>query len=125
MPPFGRLQGTFRAAAVDALAPPVVGRIDDAISAQGVGDFSQSIPLQGHVIDTPYHIGSLRINYPKPGIIGIFDIPIGRLGQRDACVAFHLVDDFPLFRDVLRIPLIHDIAERGKLIVPLVTIHAI
>ena len=43
MTPFGRLQRTFGAAAVDAFAPPVVGRIDDAIGSQSIGDFSQSI----------------------------------------------------------------------------------
>ena len=36
MSPFGRLQGAFGAAAVDALAPPVVGGVDDPIPAQSV-----------------------------------------------------------------------------------------
>ena len=125
MSPFGRLQGAFGAAAVDTLAPPVVGRIDDPILTQSVCDFSQAIPLQGHIINTPHHIGGLRVDHPKPGIIRVFDVPIGRLGQWDACVAFHLVYDFTLLRDVLGIPLVHNVPKRGKLIVPLVTIHAI
>ena len=125
MSPFGRLQGTFGATAFDALVPPVVSWIDDPILAQGVCNFSQSIPLQGHIIDTPHHISGLRVDHPKSGIVGIFDISIGRLGQRDARVAFHLVDNFPLLGNVLGVPLVHNVAERGKFIVPLITIHAI
>ena len=106
MSPFGRLQGTFVATAFDALVPPVVSWIDDPILAQGVCNFSQSIPLQGHIIDTPHHISGLRVDHPKSGIVGIFDISIGRLGQRDARVAFHLVDNFPLLGNVLGVPLV-------------------
>lgn len=44
MSPFGRLQRAFGATAVDALAPPIVGGIDDAINSQSVCNFRQSIP---------------------------------------------------------------------------------
>ena len=125
MSPFGRLQRAFGATAVDALAPPIVGGIDDAIRAQSVCNFRQSIPLQGHIIDTAHYISGFRVNHPKLGIVRVFDIPVGRLGQRDARGSFHLIDDFPLFRDVFRIPLVHDIAEWGKFVVPLVTVHTV
>ena len=125
MSPFGRLQRAFGATAVDALAPPIVGGIDDAIRSQSVCNFRQSIPLQGHIIDTPHYISGFRVNHPKPGIVRVFDIAIGRLGQRDARGSFHLIDDFPLFRDVFRIPLVHDIAEWGKFVVTLVTVHTV
>ena len=75
--PLGRLQGTLGAAPACTLAAPVIGGVDDTISTESGGGFSQPVPLQRHAVDTAHHIGSLGINHPKAGIVRFFDVAIG------------------------------------------------
>ena len=75
--PLGRLQGTFGAAPACTLAAPVIGRVDDTISTESGGSFSQPVPLQSHAVDTAHHIGGLGIDHPEAGIVRIFDVAIG------------------------------------------------
>ena len=125
MAPLGRLQGTFGTAPACTLAAPVVGGVDDTISAESGGSFGQPVPLQRHAVDTAHHIGGHGIDHPKPGIVRVFDIAIGRWGQRNPGVAFHLIDDPALLGDVLGVVLIHYVFERGEVILALVAVHAI
>ena len=125
VPPFCGLHGTFGAASACTPAAPVVGRVDDPIRAEGSGGFSQPVPVQRHAVDTAYHLGGLRVNHPKPGIVRVFDVAIGRRGKRNPGVALHLVDDAALLGDVLGIVFIHNILERGEIVLALVAVHAI
>ena len=81
--PLGRLQGTLGAAPACTLAAPVIGRIDDTISTESGGGFSQSVSLQRHAVDTAHHIGSLGIDHPKAGIVRVFDVAISARHQTD------------------------------------------
>lgn len=52
-------------------------------------------------------------------------IAVGRLAQGNAIAAAQLVGRTHLAADVARVPLVHDVAERGKIVVALLTIHAV
>ena len=125
MAPFGGLHGALAARAIDAPAPPVIGGIDDTIRAQSRGDLRQPVAVQGHLVDAPNHGGGLRLDHPKPGIVRVLDVAVGRRGERDTGVALHLVDDPALFGDVLGVVLIHNVFERGEIILALVAVYAI
>lgn len=115
MPPLGRLHGAFRPAPARPTAAPVVGGIDHAIGGKLCCRFCQPVPLQRHAVDPAHYLGSFRLYHPKAGIVRVFDITVGRLGQWNTSVAFHLVDDFPLLRDVLGIPFIEQrLFGKGK-----------
>ena len=123
--PFCGLHGAFGAASACALAAPVVGRVDDPIRTEGGGSFSQPVPVQRHAVDTAYHLGSLRVNHPKPGIVRVLDVAIGRRGERNPSVAFHLIDDPALLGNILGVVFIHNVLERGEIVFALVAVHAI
>ena len=125
MAPLDRLHGTLGAAPVCTLAPPVVGRIENTVLFQRGGGFRQPIAVQRHLVDTPHHRSGIRVDHPKAEIVRVLDVAIGRRRQRDAGITFHFVDDPALFRNILGVPLVHNIAERGKLIFTLVAVHAV
>lgn len=125
MAPLGRLQGTLETAPACALTAPVVGGVDDTISAESGGSFGQPVPLQRHAVDTAYHIGGHGIDHPKPGIVRVFDITVGRRGQRNPGVAFHLVDDPALLGDVFGVVFIEQrLFRKGKTNKQKSSIHA-
>ena len=123
--PFCGLHGAFGAASACALAAPVVGRVDDPIRTEGGGSFSQSVPVQRHAVDTAYHFGGFRVNDPKTGIVRVLYVAVGRRGEWNPGVAFHLIDDPAFLGDVLGVVFIHNVLERGEIILALVAVHAI
>ena len=74
MPPFGRFYGAFRSAPACPTAAPVIGGIDHAIGGKLCCRFCQPVPLQRHAVDPAHDLGSLRLYYPKAGIVWVFDI---------------------------------------------------
>ena len=76
VPPFCGLHGAFGAASACTPAAPVVGRVDDPIRTEGSGGFSQPVPVQRHAVDTAYHLGGLRVNHPKPGIVQVLYVMV-------------------------------------------------
>lgn len=125
VPPFCGLHGAFGAASACTPAAPVVGRVDDPIRTEGGGSFSQPVPVQRHAVDTAYHLSGLRINHPKARVVRVFDVAIGRRGERNPGVAFHLIDDPALLGNVLGVVFIHNVLERGKIVLAFVAVHAI
>ena len=123
--PFCGLHGAFGAASACTPAAPVVGRVDDPIRTEGSGGFSQPVPVQRHAVDTAYHLGGLRVNHPKPGIVRVLYVAIGRRRKRNPSVAFHLIDDPALLGNVLGVVLVHNVLERGEIIFALVAVYAI
>ena len=122
---FCGFHGAFGAAPACTPAAPVVGRVDDPIRTEGSSGFSQPVPVQRHAVDTAYHLGGLRVNHPKTGIVRVLYVAIGRRRKRDTGVAFHLVDDAALLGNVLGVVFVHNVFERGKIIFALVAVHAI
>ena len=115
VPPFCGLHGAFGAASACTPAAPVVGRVDDPIRTEGSGSFSQPVPVQRHAVDTAYHLGGLRINHPKARVVRVFDVAIGRRGERNPGVAFHLIDDPALLGNVLGVVFIEQrLFGKGK-----------
>ena len=49
-------------------------------------------------------------------IIRVLDVTIGRLAHRLTGIALDLIADAPLFADIAGIPLVEQVADRGKLI---------
>ena len=77
------------------------------------------------MVDTAYHLGGLRVNHPKPGIVRVLYVAVGRRGKRNPSVTFHLIDDTALFGNVLGVVFIHNVLERGEIVLALVAVHAI
>ena len=125
MAPLGRFYSTLGTAPTGALAPPVVGGIEHPIPLQRGGGFRQPIAVQGHSIDTPHNLGGLRVDHPKAGVLRVFDVAIGGRGQRYAGIAFHFVHDPALLGNIAGVVFVHDIFERGKLILALVAVHSV
>lgn len=125
MPPFGGLHGAFGTAPAGPFASPVVGGIEHPIPLQRGGGFRQPVAVQGHLIDTTDNGGGLRVNHPKAGVLLVFDVAIGGRGQRHAGIAFHLVHDPALLGNIAGVVFVHDIFERGKLILALVAVHSV
>ena len=123
--PFCGLHGAFGAAPACTPAAPVVGWVDDPIRTEGSGSFSQPVPVQRHAVDTAYHLGGLRVNDPKPGIVRVLYVSVRRRRKRNPSVTFHLIDDPALFRNVLGVVFIHNVLERGEIVLTLVAVHAI
>ena len=123
--PFGRLHGAFRPTPARPTAAPVIGGIDHAIGGKLRCRFCQSVPLQRHAVDTAHYLGSLRLYHPKAGIVRVFDVAVRRRRERNARVAFHLVHDPALLGNVLGVILVHNVLERSKIVLALVTVHAV
>ena len=123
--PFGRLHGAFRPTPTRPTAAPVVGGIDHAIGGKAGGNFRQPVPLQRHAVDPAHHLGGLRLYYPKAGIVWVFDITVGRRRKRNTRISFHLVHDPALLGNVFRIILVHNIFERGEIVLTFIAVHAI
>ena len=66
-----------------------------------------------------------EVNDPKPGIVRVFHVAVGRRRKRNPGVALHLVDDPALLGDVLSVVLIHNVLERGEIVLALVAVHTI
>ena len=49
-------------------------------------------------------------------IIRVLDVTIGRLAHRLTGIALDLIADAPLFADIAGVPLVEQVADRGKLI---------
>ncbi len=47
-------------------------------ATESSGSFSQPVPVQRHAVDTAYHIGGHGVDDPKPGIVRVLYIAIGR-----------------------------------------------
>ena len=125
MPPLGRLHGAFRPAPARPTAAPVVGGIDHAIGGKAGGNFRQPVPLQRHAVDPAHHFGGLRLYHPKAGIVWVFDITVGRRRKRNTGTSFHLVHDPALLGNVFRIILVHNIFERGEIILAFIAVYAV
>ena len=125
MAPFGGFYGAFRTATVGSLAPPVVGGIANPVPLQRGGGFRQPIAVQGHLINAAYHGGGLWVDHPKAGVLRVFEIAIGRWGQRHPGISFQFVHDFSLFGNISGIIFVHDIFEGSKLVFALVAVHPI
>ncbi len=78
MTPFGGFHSAFKPAPVRSPAPPVVGGIANPVPLQRGGSFRQPIAVQGHLINAAYHGGGLLVDHPKAGIVGVFDVAVGR-----------------------------------------------
>ena len=63
--------------------------------------------------------------HPKAGIIRVFDVAIGRRRERNARVSFHLVHDPALLGNVFRIILVHNIFERGEIVLAFIAVYAV
>ena len=58
-------------------------------------------------------------------IIRVLDVTIGRLAHRLTGIALDLIADAPLFADIAGIPLVEQVADRGKLIFALCRVDVI
>ena len=123
--PFGRLHGAFRPTPACSTVAPVVGGIDHTIGGKAGGGFRQPVPLQRHAVDPSYYLGSLRLHYPKAGIVWVFDITVGRRRKRNTRISFHLVHDPALLGNVFRIILVHNIFERGEIVLAFIAVYAV
>ena len=123
--PLCRLQRTFGAALTDPLAGAVGRGVQNPCLTERRCNLHRAVALQSQTVDAPYYLGGLRVNHPKLGIARVFDISVRRRGQRDAGIAFHFVDDPALLGNVFGVPLIHNVAERGEIILALVAVNAI
>ena len=92
--------------ALDALFQSIGTRGKDFIPFKLRGDLLRSVALQGHAVNPPNHLGGFVIYDPSFRIVGVFDVTVGRLAHRLACIPLDLVADTPLFADVAGVPLI-------------------
>lgn len=125
MPPFCGLHGAFGTALANSLAGSIGRGVQRPHVSQRRGNLQRPVALQGQTINAAHHLGGLRVNHPKPGIVRVLYVAVGRRRKRNPGVALHLVDDPALLRDVLGVVFIHNVLERGKIIFTLVAVHAI
>jgi len=125
MVPLGRLQRAFGAALADPLAGSIGRGVQRPHRPQRRGNLQGAVSFQGQTVDAAHHLGCLWVNHPKPGIIRVFHVAIGRRRKRNPGVAFHLIDDLAFLRDVLGVVFIHNVLERGEIVLALVAVHAI
>lgn len=116
MVPLGRLQRTFRATLADPLAGSIGRGVQRPHRPQRRGNLQGAVALQGQTVNAAHHLGGLRVNDPKPGIVRIFHVAVGRRRKWNPGVAFHLIDDAALLGDVLGVVLIHNVLERGEIV---------
>ena len=83
MVPLGRLQRAFGAALADPLAGSIGRGVQRPHRPQRRGDLQGAVALQGQTVDAAHHLGSLRVNDPKTGIVRVFHIAIGRRRKRN------------------------------------------
>ena len=114
MVPLGRLQRTFRATLADPLAGSIGRGVQRPHRPQRRGNLQGAVALQGQTVDAAHHLGGLRVNDPKPGIVRIFHVAVGRRRKWNPGVAFHLIDDAALLGDVLGVVLIHNVPCADK-----------
>ena len=113
--PLGRLQRAFGAALAEPLAGSIGRGVQRPHRPQRRGDLQGAVALQGQTVDAAHHLGCLRV----------FHVAIRRRRKRNPCVSFHLIDDPALLGNVLGVVLIHDVLERGEIVLALVAVHAI
>ena len=89
------------------------------------GNLLRSHAIQGHTVDTLDHLGGLIVYDPVFGVIRVFHIAIGRLSHRLTRIALDLIADSALFGNVPRIPLVEQVADRGKLVIALGRINVV
>lgn len=123
--PLGRRLLPALAGAFDALCKPVGPRGQDIVLFKLGGNLLCSEPLQSHAVNAAHNLGCLVIHDPMLRIIRVLDVTIGRLAHRLTGIALDLIADAPLFADIAGIPLVEQVADRGKLIFALCRVDVI
>ena len=123
--PLGRRLLFALAGAFDALREPVGPRGQDIVLFKLGGNLLCSEPLQSHAVNAAHNLGCLVIHDPMLRIIRVLDVTIGRLAHRLTGIALDLIADAPLFADIAGIPLVEQVADRGKLIFALCRVDVI
>ena len=76
--PLGRLQRTFGAALADSLGGSIGRGVQRPHRPQRCGDLQGAVALQGQTVDAANHLGGLRVNDPKTGIVRVLYVAVGR-----------------------------------------------
>ena len=76
--PLGRLQRAFGAALANPLAGSIGRGVQRPHRPQRRSNLQGAVALQGQTVDAAHHLGSLRVNDPKTGIVRVFHVAIGR-----------------------------------------------
>ena len=101
---------------LDALLEPIGPRGEDTFPLKLGGDLLRPKPVQGHAVNVSDHLGRFIVHDPTLRIVGVFNVPVGRLSHRLTSVPLDLVADAPLLTDIASVPLVEQIADRSQLI---------
>ena len=99
--PLGRRLLFTLAGAFDALREPVGPRGQDIVLFKLGGNLLRSHAIQGHTVNVSEHLCRFIVHDPTLRIVGVFDVPVGRLSHRLTGVPLDLVADAPLLTDKL------------------------
>ena len=95
------------------------------VSRQPIGNLVGAAALHGHVEDAANDSGSIRVNNPLRSAL-VPEVAVNhRPSQVLAGLAFGLKGGADFLAGVTGIPLVHDVAEGGKIIVPTKAVHAV
>ena len=109
----------------DAFQLPILRRLQDFLLLKDGGGLVNPIPVNAHLIDAPYHGGSLIVNNPVFGVVGAFHIAIGRQRKRDTGITAQTLGASDFTGNIPSVPLVHNVAEGCKLIFALGAVHAV
>ena len=123
--PLGRRLLLALSGALNALFQPIGTRGKDFIPFKLRGDLLRPVALQGHAVNPPNHLGGFIIYDPSFRIVGVFDVTVGRLAHRLACIPLDLVADTPFLADVAGVPLIEQVADRRQLVLALGGVYVV
>lgn len=108
-----------------AMLCKVSGRNEDFIFFQPVCDLIRTVALNRHGKNTLHNLGGFGVNQP---LVSGF-VPEVAVNDRPrevlACLAFGLKSGTDFTAGVSGVILIHDVAERGEIIVPSGAVHAV
>ena len=93
----------------DAFQLPILRRLQDFLLLKDGGGLVNPIPVNAHLIDAPYHGGSLIVNNPVFGVVGAFHIAIGRQRKRDTGITAQTLGASDFTGNIPSVPLVTNI----------------
>ena len=109
----------------DAFQLPILRRLQDFLLLKDSGGLVDPVPVNAHLVDAPYHGGSLIVNDPVFGVVGAFHIAVGRQRKRDTGITAQTLGASDFTGNIPGVPLVHNVAEGSKLIFTLGAVHTV
>lgn len=115
----------FLSAPADALAFPVFCGGKDFFLLQPGGNAVFAHTVNAQLVNIPHNLGGVLVYNPLFGIVGVFDVAVERLRERNTGGTAKPLRAAYLAGNVPCVPLVHNVSEGRKLIFSLGAVHAV